>query len=148
LAHLAWRKCKAERTPASHWSRLAQWVPARDHHTLDDDAEMFFALNNALLDASIAGCDMKPTTRSGLSPERNLGRARQGRWTAQKWIPYQPAISPAPPFPEYISGHSAFGAGRGHDLGRLDRKRPLWGFGDTASRKLEDRAGHNAVTAR
>jgi hypothetical protein len=29
---------------------------------------------------------------------------------ARFWIPYQPSTFPTPPFPEYISGHSAFSA--------------------------------------
>jgi len=27
-----------------------------------------------------------------------------------QWIPYQPSTFPTPPFPEYVSGHSAFSA--------------------------------------
>jgi hypothetical protein len=40
--------------PPGHWALIAQFVSARDHHTLDDDVKMFFALSNAMLDASIA----------------------------------------------------------------------------------------------
>jgi hypothetical protein len=32
-------------------------VARRDRHTIDEDAKMFFALTNALLDASIAVWD-------------------------------------------------------------------------------------------
>jgi hypothetical protein len=46
----------AEEVP-SHWIRLAQWVSERDHHTLDDDVRMFFALSNAVFDTSIAAAD-------------------------------------------------------------------------------------------
>lgn len=41
-------------TPPGHWNLFAQFVSKRDDYTLDDDVRMFFALNNALLDASIA----------------------------------------------------------------------------------------------
>jgi hypothetical protein len=39
-----------EQSPG-HWLRFAQFVSVRDHHTLDDDVKMFFALTNAMLDA-------------------------------------------------------------------------------------------------
>lgn len=45
--------------PPGHWTLFAQWVSARDHHTLDDDVKMFFALSNAMFDAGIAAWDMK-----------------------------------------------------------------------------------------
>src|SRR5262249_2968703 len=41
---------ESEATPL-RWNEFAQWISTRDHHTLDDDVKMFFALNNALLDA-------------------------------------------------------------------------------------------------
>ena len=47
--------------PPGHWAALAQWVSRRDSHTIDDDVRMFFALTNALLDASIAVWDCKRT---------------------------------------------------------------------------------------
>ena len=46
-------------TPPGHWNQFAQWVARRDAHTLDEDARMFFALNSAELDASIAAWDGK-----------------------------------------------------------------------------------------
>jgi hypothetical protein len=45
--------------PPGHWVLFAQFVSARDHHTLDDDVKMFFALTNAVFDAGIASWDMK-----------------------------------------------------------------------------------------
>jgi len=45
--------------PPGHWMRFAQWVSERDHHSLDDDVKMFFALSNAMFDASIAAWDAK-----------------------------------------------------------------------------------------
>jgi hypothetical protein len=47
--------------PPGHWARFAQFVSERDHHTLDDDVKMFFALTNAMLDAGIAAWDAKRT---------------------------------------------------------------------------------------
>jgi hypothetical protein len=41
--------------PPGHWLQFAQYVSARDHHSLDDDVKMFFALSNAMLE----GCDVE-----------------------------------------------------------------------------------------
>ncbi len=46
-------------TPPGHWNQFAQWVARRDANTVDEDARMFFALNGALLDASISAWDGK-----------------------------------------------------------------------------------------
>jgi VCPO second helical-bundle domain/Domain of unknown function (DUF6851) len=118
-----WRDGPDSPQPPGHWNRLAQWVSARDHHTLDDDVKMFFALNNALLDASIAAWDLKraydsvgPVTAIALLYHGKKIRAwgGPGKGTVEvdgtEWIPYQPATSPAPPFPEYVSGQSTYGA--------------------------------------
>jgi hypothetical protein len=39
--------------PPGHWALFAQFVSARDHHTIDDDVKMFFVLSNAIFDAGI-----------------------------------------------------------------------------------------------
>jgi hypothetical protein len=46
-------------TPPGHWNQFAQWVARRDANSIDKDARMFFALNNALLDASSSARDGK-----------------------------------------------------------------------------------------
>jgi hypothetical protein len=46
-------------SPVAHSMRFAEFVSARDHHSLDDDVEMFFALSNAMMDADIATWDAK-----------------------------------------------------------------------------------------
>ena len=109
--------------PPGHWLRLAQFVSARDHHTLDDDVKMFFALTNAMLDAGIAAWDAKraydsvrPVTAISLLFRGKRIRAwgGPGKGTVEmdglQWIPYQPATFPTPPFPDYVSGHSAYSA--------------------------------------
>jgi hypothetical protein len=106
-----------------HWNRLAQWVSTRDHHSLDDDVKMFFALNNALLDASIAAWDVKrefnsvrPITAINLlfhgKKIRSWGGPGKGtiEIDGADWIPYQPASFPTPPSPEYVSDTSAYAA--------------------------------------
>lgn len=109
--------------PPGHWALFAQWVSARDHHTLDDDVKMFFALSNAMLDASIAAWDMKraydsvrPVTAIPLLFAGKKIRAWGGPGKAtvemdgSQWVPYQPTSFPTPPFPDYVSGHSAYSA--------------------------------------
>jgi hypothetical protein len=39
--------------PPGHWGFFAQFVSARDQHSIDDDIKMFFAMHNASFDASI-----------------------------------------------------------------------------------------------
>ena len=54
-----WADGPASVTPPGHWNVFAQAVSRRDAHGLDADVKMFFALGNALLDASIAVWDCK-----------------------------------------------------------------------------------------
>ena len=109
--------------PPGHWALFAQFVSVRDHHTLDDDVKMFFALSNAILDAGIAAWDMKrtydsvrPVTAIPVLYRGTKIRAwgGPGKGTVEmdgsQWIPYQPATFPTPPFPDYLSGHSTYSA--------------------------------------
>jgi hypothetical protein len=109
--------------PPGHWIRFAEFVSRRDHHSLDDDVKMFFALGNALLDASIAAWDAKRAFDSE-RPATAIHCLYEGRmilaWAGphegtqairgENWLPYQPPPSISPPFPEYFSGHSVFSA--------------------------------------
>ena len=109
--------------PAGHWTLLAQYVSARDHHTVDEDVKMFFALTNALFDAGIAAWDTKRTFDSVrpltaiafLFHDKKIrawggpGKGTVGMDGSQ-WMPYQPSTFPTPPFPDYVSGHSTFSA--------------------------------------
>jgi hypothetical protein len=109
--------------PPGHWMLFAQFVSARDHHSLDDDVKMFFGLSNALLDAGIAAWDAKrefdsvrPITAISVlfrgQKIRSWGGPGKGtvEMDGSDWIPYQLATSPTPPFPEYVSGHSTYSA--------------------------------------
>jgi hypothetical protein len=109
--------------PSGHWLRFAQFISERDHHTLDDDVKMFFALSNTMFDASIAAWDAKreydsvrPVTAIPLLFRGKKIRAWGGpgkgtiEMDGELWIPYQPATFPTPPFPEYVSGHSTYSA--------------------------------------
>jgi PAP2 superfamily len=109
--------------PPGHWDLFAQFVSERDHHTLDDDVKMFFALTNAIFDAGIAAWDTKraydsvrPVTAIPLLFKGKKIRAwgGPGKGTVEmdgsQWIPYQTATFPTPPFPDFVSGHSTYSA--------------------------------------
>jgi len=105
------------------WNLFAQFVSARDHHSLDDDVKMFFALSNAMLDAGIAAGDamraydsVRPITAIPLLFKGKKIRAwgGPGKGTVEmdgsQWIPYQPETFPTPPSPDFVSGHSTYSA--------------------------------------
>jgi hypothetical protein len=118
-----WANGPHSELPPGHWDLFAQFVSARDHHNVDEDIKMFFALTNAIFDAGIAAWDAKRTFDS-VRPVtaisflfhdqeiRSWGGPGKGTLTmdGSQWIPYQPSTFPTPPFPEYVSGHSAFSA--------------------------------------
>jgi len=118
-----WKDGPHSETPPGHWCLFAQFVSVRDHHTLDQDIKLFFALTNAEFDASIVAWDAKlafDSIRPASAicylfkgqPIRSWGGPGKGAVAMQgeQWIPYQPAAFPTPPFPEYVSGHSTFSA--------------------------------------
>jgi hypothetical protein len=109
--------------PPGHWAYFCQWISRRDGHSLDDDVKMFFAVGNALLDASIACWDAKRVWDSvrpiSAIPFLFAGKtilAWAGPYQGTKpidganWKPYQIPSNPTPPFPEFFSGHSTFSA--------------------------------------
>jgi hypothetical protein len=111
--------------PPGHMALFAQALSRMRQDTLDQDVKLFFALGNALLDASISAwaCkyDLKndfvrPITgireryknqqvTSWLGPGKGYGHV-----LGQNWQPYQALNVVTPPFPEYVSGHSTFSA--------------------------------------
>lgn len=132
-----YQKCIAEywadgprtETPPGHWNALAHGVSWRDQHTLDDDIKLYFALNGAILDASVAAWEAKraydfvrPVSAirhlyAGQSVEAWGGPGR-GTQTipAESWRPSPTFVTPA--FPEYVSGHSTFSAAAAEVLTR------------------------------
>jgi hypothetical protein len=118
-----WSETPESPLAPARWSKFAQWISGRDHHSLDDDVKMFFVLNNALLDASIAASDLKRefnsirpiTAITLLSNEKRIRSwGGPGKGTVEMegshWIPYQPATSPMPPSPDYVSETSTYAA--------------------------------------
>ncbi|WP_201026128.1 vanadium-dependent haloperoxidase [Mastigocoleus testarum] len=114
---------------------FGQFVSARDNNNLDEDAQLFFSLGNAVFDAGIATWDAKrfyDYTRP-VRAVRELGKLgligefseEKGGFVIDAWQPGQgtqtilatefltyqtPGSDPSPPFAEYTSGHSSFSA--------------------------------------
>jgi hypothetical protein len=114
--------------PPGHWDLFGQFVSRRDHHGphrhgVEADVKLFFALTNAVFDASICCWDNKRFFDSvrPITAIRYLFRGQQVRaWggpyrgtrsmDGAEWLPYQASTFPTPPFPEFSSGHSTFSA--------------------------------------
>ena len=118
-----WANGPHSELPPGHWDLFAQFVSARDHHNVDEDAQMFFALTNAIFDAGVACWAAKRVFDSARPVTaipylfdgqqiRAWGGPGKGTVTMDgaDWIPYQLSTFPTPPFPEYTSGHSTFSA--------------------------------------
>jgi len=118
-----WANGPGTELPPGHGDLFAQFVSVRDHHTVDDDAKMFFALTAAIHDAGIAAWDAKRVFDS-VRPVTAIPFLFHGQtimsWGGPymgtvamdggNWMPCQPSTFPTPPFPEWISGHSTFSA--------------------------------------
>lgn len=109
--------------PPGHWNLFAQFVANRDHHSLARNVKMFFALNNALLDASVWTWGVKSQydyVRPVTAVHYLYGASTVQAWAGPglgtqtipgaAWRPYQAATVVTPPFSEYVSGHSTFSA--------------------------------------
>lgn len=135
-----WADGPNSETPPGHWNLFGQFVSRRDRSGagmagISSDAKMFFALNNALLDASIVAWDNKiafdsvrPITAIRYlfrgQPVETWGGDNQGTRVIDgaNWLPYQPSYFPTPPFAEYSSGHSTFSAAAARVLTLFTRR--------------------------
>ena len=127
-----WADGPSSELPPGHWCLFAAWVARRDGQTLDESVQMFFAISNALLDASIVAWDAKREYDSvrPITAVRHLMAGKMirawggpGKGTmmvrGETWQPYQVTTFPTPPFPEYISGHSTFSSASAEVLKRF-----------------------------
>jgi hypothetical protein len=114
--------------PPGHWTAIAEFVARRDRHRdtasgIERDVKLFFAIANAMLDASCSAWANKRAFDSvrPITAIRYLFRGQPVRaWAGPglgtrtidgaSWLPYQQPTFPTPPFPEYLSGHSTFSA--------------------------------------
>jgi hypothetical protein len=116
-----WADGPSSELPPGHWNLFAQVVSRQRGHSLDDDVRLFFALNNAQMDASIAAWEAKYrwdfVRPVGLVRQRHQGQ-RIRSWAGpylgtreiagEQWLPYQRLSFVTPAFPDYVSGHSTF----------------------------------------
>ena len=120
-----WADGPSSELPPGHWGLFAQFVSNRDKNDNDKDVRMFFAVANAILDASIATWEAKrfydyvrPITAirflKNAQTIQGYGSggpaAGFGPIQGEAWRTFQVDTFPTPPFPEYTSGHSAFSA--------------------------------------
>lgn len=130
--------------PPGTWMTFGQYVSARDNHSLDDDAKMFFSLSNAVFDAGVATWEAKrfydytrpvrairelgelgligefDSTLGGNAITAYLPGSGVQKILASQFMTYQtPGSDSSPPFSEYTSGHSAFSASAAEILKRF-----------------------------
>ncbi|MEJ2004097.1 MAG: vanadium-dependent haloperoxidase [Cyclobacteriaceae bacterium] len=114
---------------AGHWLRFALDVSRRDQHTLDEDVKMLFYNQVTAMDAFIAAWDSKmyydyarPYALVHEYYEGEVIKAWAGKdkgmqeITGEQWRPYSPETFLCPPFPSYVSGHSAVSGACGEAL--------------------------------
>lgn len=107
-----WEDSYGTDTPAGHWNRIGQEISQRDQHNLDDDVKMFFALNVANLDTSIAVWEAKrfydsirPTSAIRYYYNgQSLPGAGNKLVAGASWSPW----NTTPAWPEFPSENSAF----------------------------------------
>ncbi len=118
-----WADGPESELPPGHWGLFAQAVSARDHHSIDKDVKMFFAMHNASFDAGIVAWHLK-RKYDGVRPITAVRRLLGGRQTfawggpgkpnqwidAGTWTPYNPGSNLTPSFPGFVSGHATFSA--------------------------------------
>lgn len=104
---------------SGHWLRFAQDVSRRDHHDLDRDVKLYFAIASVAADAFISCWETKRVYDSS-RPWTLIHYYYQGQkikgWAgveggvkempAEEWHPYSPMSFITPPFPGYTSGHA------------------------------------------
>ena len=104
---LFWADGAGTETPPGHWNTIAQDVALGYGNTLEQNARLFALLNIAMADAAISAWDAKYTFNTW----RPVTAIRSGYNDGNATTVGDPTWSSFivnPPFPEYVSGHSAF----------------------------------------
>ncbi len=104
--------------PPGQWQEIAQEVALQKNNTLEQNARLFALLTTAMADAGIATWDLKYTYNQWRPITAiQLADTDPNRLTFKdpNWEP----LLDTPPFPDYISGHAAFGAAAGRILRRF-----------------------------
>lgn len=95
--------------PPGHWNQIAQTVALQEGNSLEENARLFALMNIAEADAGIVAWDAK-YAYDQMRPVTAIHEAdADGRDDTIADPNWQPLL-PTPPFPDYISGHSTFGA--------------------------------------
>jgi hypothetical protein len=115
-----------------HWTIFTSFVAERDQLSLDDSVKLYFAVTNAVFDASIATWEAKRFYDycRPITAIRHLFRGKTikawggaGKGTVdiqgESWRTFQVNTFPTPPFAEYTSGHSAFSRAAAEALKRF-----------------------------
>ena len=102
--------------PYGHLNQIAQGIAVDEGNTLQKDASLFAALNTALADAVIVAWKEKYTELQPRPDDIIAGgfAANDGLASTVGDPNWKPLLSPlmgvnSPPFPDYMSGHSAMG---------------------------------------
>ncbi len=126
-----WADGSRTELPPGHWTLIAETTSNRDHHSFDQDVQLFFIMGNAQMDAGIAvwGAKRHYDSERPITAIRFLKAGKpvlatvpgHGRQVidGKDWVPYQPCSFVTPPFAEYPSGHSAFSAAGAEVLKRF-----------------------------
>ena len=96
---LFWADGAGTETPPGHWNSIAQLIAAAQGNTLEQNARLFALLNIAMADAAICAWDAKYTF--------DFWRPVAAIAVAEPQLNWMSFIV-TPPFPDYVSGHSAF----------------------------------------
>ena len=104
-----WADGAGTETPPGHWNHIAADLAALTGNTVEENARLFALLNIALADAAISAWDAKytynfwrPVTAiRAADTDGNPATVMDATWSS---------FIVTPPFPDYVSGHSAFSA--------------------------------------
>jgi hypothetical protein len=119
-----WADGPKSEMPPGHWTIFTSYLVTRDPlhpMSLDETVKLFFAVTNAVFDASIAvwECKVAYDYCRPITAIRHLFRGKTikawggaGKGTVEmqgeNWRTFQVNTFPTPPFAEFVSGHSGF----------------------------------------
>ncbi len=95
--------------PPAQWNQIAEVIALEEGTSIVDNARLFAAINVAQADAGIAAWLTK-YTHNQLRPITAIHQANADGNAQTIGDPNWQSFLPTPPFPDYISGHSTFGA--------------------------------------
>ena len=104
-----WADGRGSFTPPGHWVQIAEQVALQKGNSLADNVRLFAQLNVAMADSSIVAWDAKYTYGTW-RPQDAIHNADQDNNAATTADPNWTSLIIAPPHPDFVSGHSTFGA--------------------------------------